>query len=49
MMLAPAVVGTFWKYFFEPQYGIFNQLVAFFGGPAESIAGGERSSERRRS
>lgn len=24
MMLAPAVVGTFWKYFFEPQYGIFN-------------------------
>ena len=27
MMLAPAVVGTFWKYFFEPQYGIFNALV----------------------
>lgn len=24
MMLSPAVVGTFWKYFFEPQYGIFN-------------------------
>ena len=22
-----------WKYFFEPQYGIFNQIVAFFGGP----------------
>jgi multiple sugar transport system permease protein len=27
MMLAPAVVGTFWKYFFEPQYGIFNAIV----------------------
>jgi multiple sugar transport system permease protein len=34
MMLAPAVVGTFWKYFFEPQYGIFNQIVGFFGGPS---------------
>lgn len=33
MMLAPAVVGTFWKYFFEPQYGIFNHIVAFLGGP----------------
>ena len=33
MMLAPAVVGTFWKYFFEPQYGIFNAIVRFFGGP----------------
>jgi multiple sugar transport system permease protein len=33
MMLAPAVVGTFWKYFFEPQYGIFNRLVGLFGGP----------------
>jgi multiple sugar transport system permease protein len=33
MMLAPAVVGTFWKYFFEPQYGIFNYIVALFGGP----------------
>jgi len=33
MMLAPAVVGTFWKYFFEPQYGIFNQLVNLLGGP----------------
>jgi multiple sugar transport system permease protein len=35
MMLAPAVVGTFWKYFFEPQYGIFNAIVAFLGGPAK--------------
>jgi multiple sugar transport system permease protein len=30
MMLAPAVVGTFWKYFFEPQYGIFNYIINFF-------------------
>ena len=35
MMLAPAVVGTFWKYFFEPQYGIFNYIVSFLGGPKE--------------
>jgi multiple sugar transport system permease protein len=33
MMLAPAVVGTFWKYFFEPQYGIFNYIARLFGGP----------------
>lgn len=32
MMLAPAVVGTFWKYFFEPQYGIFNQIVNAVAG-----------------
>jgi multiple sugar transport system permease protein len=32
MMLAPAVVGTFWKYFFEPQYGIFNYIINFFAG-----------------
>jgi multiple sugar transport system permease protein len=31
MMLAPAVVGTFWKYFFEPQYGIFNAIARFLG------------------
>ncbi|MBS7808885.1 sugar ABC transporter permease [Variovorax sp. PCZ-1] len=35
MMLAPAVVGTFWKYFFEPQYGIFNYIIGFFGGDAQ--------------
>jgi multiple sugar transport system permease protein len=34
MMLAPAVVGTFWKYFFEPQYGIFNHIVSFVSGSA---------------
>ena len=33
MMLSPAVVGTFWTYFFQPQYGIFNYIVGFFGGP----------------
>jgi multiple sugar transport system permease protein len=32
MMLSPAVVGTFWTYFFQPQYGIFNYIVDFFGG-----------------
>jgi multiple sugar transport system permease protein len=26
------VVGTFWKYFFEPQYGIFNQIVNAVAG-----------------
>jgi multiple sugar transport system permease protein len=31
MMLSPAVVGTFWTYFFQPQYGIFNYVVNFFG------------------
>ncbi|TMH08758.1 MAG: sugar ABC transporter permease [Betaproteobacteria bacterium] len=39
MMLAPAVVGTFWKYFFEPQYGIFNQIVNFFGGHVSTMLG----------
>lgn len=32
MMLSPAVVGTFWTYFFQPQYGIFNYIINFFGG-----------------
>ncbi|HEU0204417.1 MAG TPA: sugar ABC transporter permease [Burkholderiaceae bacterium] len=31
MMLSPAVVGTFWKYFFEPQYGIFNAIARVLG------------------
>ena len=35
MMLAPAVVGTFWKYFFQPQYGIFNQMLRLFGAPED--------------
>jgi multiple sugar transport system permease protein len=42
MMLAPAVVGTFWKYFFEPQYGIFNQIVNFFGGHVDTMLGDTR-------
>jgi multiple sugar transport system permease protein len=33
MMLSPAVVGTFWKYFFEPQYGIFNAIFNAVGEP----------------
>jgi len=35
MMLSPAVVGTFWTYFFQPQYGIFNYIVNFFGQVGE--------------
>jgi multiple sugar transport system permease protein len=35
MMLAPAVVGTFWKYFFEPQYGIFNAIARFLGSSGD--------------
>lgn len=31
MMLSPAVVGTFWTYFFQPQYGIFNALATAVG------------------
>src|SRR6516164_4079422 len=42
MMLAPAVVGTFWKYFFEPQYGIFNQIIHFFGGSVDTMLGDTR-------
>lgn len=30
MMLSPAVVGTFWKYIYQPQIGIFNPIVNFF-------------------
>ena len=32
IMLSPAVVGTFWTYFFQPQYGIFNYIIKFFFG-----------------
>jgi multiple sugar transport system permease protein len=32
MMLSPAVVGTFWKYIYQPQTGIFSYIVDFFGG-----------------
>lgn len=30
MMLSPAVVGTFWKYLYQPQSGIFNAIVNLF-------------------
>jgi len=32
MMLSPALVGLFWRYLFDPQAGIFNYVVNFFGG-----------------
>ena len=32
MMLSPAVVGNFWTFFYEPQIGIFNYIVAFLMG-----------------
>lgn len=35
MMLAPAVVGTFWKFFFEPQFGIVNSIARFFVGTGD--------------
>jgi multiple sugar transport system permease protein len=31
MMLSPAVVGTFWKYIYQPQTGIFSYVLGFFG------------------
>ena len=35
MMLSPAVVGTFWTYFFQPQYGLFNQVARLFGSSGD--------------
>ncbi len=32
MMLSPAVVGNFWTFFYQPQIGLFNYVVAFFSG-----------------
>ena len=32
MMLSPAVVGNFWKFLYQPQIGLFNDLVSFFTG-----------------
>jgi multiple sugar transport system permease protein len=32
MMLSPAVVGNFWTFFYQPQIGIFNYVVAYFSG-----------------
>ena len=35
MMLSPAVVGTFWTYFFQPQYGLFNTVARLFGSSGD--------------
>jgi multiple sugar transport system permease protein len=32
MMLSPAVVGNFWTLLYQPQIGLFNNIVAFFTG-----------------
>ncbi len=32
MMLSPAVVGNFWTFLYQPQIGLFNYVIAFFGG-----------------
>jgi len=34
MMLSPAVVGNFWTFLYQPQIGLFNYVVGFFGGIA---------------
>ncbi len=31
MMLSPAVVGNFWAFLYQPQIGLFNYVVSFFG------------------
>ena len=32
MMLSPAVVGTFWTFLFQPQIGLFNEVVSAVSG-----------------
>jgi multiple sugar transport system permease protein len=32
MMLSPAVVGNFWKFIYQPQIGLFNNVIAFLTG-----------------
>ena len=32
MMLSPAVVGNFWTFLYQPQIGLFNQVVGFLTG-----------------
>lgn len=32
MMLSPAVVGNFWTFLYQPQIGIFNNIISFFSG-----------------
>ena len=36
MMLSPAVVGTFWTFLFQPQVGLFNEVVGMVSGIAPS-------------
>ena len=36
MMLSPMVLGYFWKYMYDFQFGIINWLIAFLGIPAQS-------------
>lgn len=39
MMLSPAVVGNFWTFFYQPQIGLFNYVIAFLtGGDAASFS-----------
>jgi len=32
MMLSPAVVGNFWRFIYQPQIGLFNNVISFFTG-----------------
>ena len=32
MMLSPAVVGNFWTLLYQPQIGLFNNIISFFTG-----------------
>ena len=36
MMLSPAVVGSFWRFLYQPQIGLFNYIVTFFTGAEPS-------------
>ncbi len=36
MMVAPIVVGLTWRYLFDSQYGMINQLLHLFGVPAQA-------------
>jgi multiple sugar transport system permease protein len=36
MMLSPAVVGNFWKFLYQPQIGLFNDIISFFTGAEPS-------------
>lgn len=36
MMIAPIVVGLMWRYLFDTQYGLINQMLALFGISAQT-------------